>query len=205
MSRLRRSKRERMDGTDSWNIDWGIDLDVRWKIKLDASARTINVYRTKYRLQKEAVQPGAREKRDTFTIDVSQIFRGTYIRNKVTRFRGTKKRRGKRYSRVVYLTRLFGDLRTIRRDINSGEKCTTIRGQDAALLHGKEGPVQQVHKQRCQRIRELGSRKEHAIANHHAAARLAHWGARCTPCCTRYVALFAIFLPRTVIDRHWDN
>lgn len=133
-----------------------------------------------------------------FTIDTLQIITKTYICNKVLAFAVRRNEGEDTRERVVYLTRLFGDLRTIRRDINPGEKCTTIRGQDAALLHGKEGPVQQVHKQRCQRIRELGSRKEHAIANHHAAARLAHRGARCTPCCTRYVARFAIFLPRSI-------
>lgn len=127
------------------------------------------------------MRPGARGKRDTFShdryfaIDTWQIITETYTRNKVLAFAIRRNDEGEdTRERVVYLTRLFGDLRTIRRDINPGEKCTTIRGQDAALLHGKEGPVQQVHKQRCQRIRELGSRKEHAIANHHAAARLAH-------------------------------
>lgn len=58
--------------------------------------------------------------------------------------------------------------------------------QDAALLHGEESSVQQVHKQRCQRIRELGSRKEHAITDHHADPGLAHRRERRTPCCSRY-------------------
>jgi len=67
---------------------------------------------------------------------------------------------------------------------------TTI-SQDAAVLHGKEGPVQQVHNQRCQRIRELGSRSEHAITNHHAAAGFARRGMR--PCCARYMLRIRVF------------
>jgi len=69
---------------------------------------------------------------------------------------------------------------------------TTI-SQDAAVLHGKEGLVQQVHNQRCQRIRELGSWSEYAITNHHAAASLARRGMRRTPCCTRYMLHIRVF------------
>lgn len=84
--------------------------------------------------------------------------------------------------------------------INPGEEIVTS-SQDAAVLHGKEGPVQQVHNQRCQRIRGLGSWKEHAITNHHTAALLAHRGVGRTPCCTRYAA-FRVFRREFTIRRH---
>ena len=82
-------------------------------------------------------------------------------------------------------------------DINPGGKTATI-SQDAAVLYGKEGLVQQVHNQRCQRIRELGPRKEHAIANHHT--HLARTEVHCTLCCTRYMPTLHILLE--ICDRY---